>query len=396
MKKLDSRKLILVGVTLFSMFFGAGNLIFPPYLGYLAGDRALAAFAGFIITAVVFPVLGVTAVAKTGGLDHLCQKVHPGFALLFSFAVYLCIGPMLAIPRTTSTSYAMFAFLTDRLGDGRIMGISIQFAVSFIYSLLFFLAAGIVAKRPEKLKDRLGKRLTPILIALIVILFIAGMLQPELPVGEASGAYADGAFGTGFVEGYNTMDTLAAMVFGIVIALNIKDLGIEDNASIAKETIRGGVIAGIVLASMYGMLTFLGTRSGSLISGAQNGTEILTALAGGFFGDLGSVILAAIYFIACFNVCVGLISSCSKFFSEKLSFLSFDAWRWIITIWSFGISIMGLNTILAISTPILSIIYPVAMAVIVLNLLPFKLFSSPILHKIVVAAALLYGIYTVV
>ena len=396
MKNLEFRKLVLIGVTLFSMFFGAGNLIFPPYLGYLAGESALPAFIGFVVTAVVFPVLGVAAVARMGGLDHLCKRVHPGFSLLFSFAVYLCIGPMLAIPRTTSTSYAMFAFLTDRLGDGTVAGVSIQFLVSFIYSLLFFLAAGIVAKRPEKLKDRLGKRLTPVLIALIVILFIAGLVHTELPVSPASGAYAESALGTGFVEGYNTMDTLAAMVFGIVIALNIRDLGISDSNDVAKETIRGGVIAGIFLASMYGMLSFLGTKSGSLVEGAQNGTEILTALAGSFFGDAGSLVLAAIYFIACFNVCVSLISSCSKFFAEKLTFLSFDAWRWIVTAWSFCISIRGLNAILAISTPILSVIYPVAMVVIILNLLPFRIFENAILHKVCVAAALLYGIYTVV
>ena len=197
MKKLDNAKLLLVGITLFSMFFGAGNLIFPPYLGYLAGTNSIPAFAGFVITAVVFPVLGVTAVAKTGGLDHLCSKVHPGFALLFSFAVYLFIGPMLAIPRTASTSYAMFCFLTDRF-TGNILGIDTQFLISIIYSLLFFIAAGIVAKRPEKLKDRLGKRLTPILIILILVLFIAGLMHSELSVNEASQAYAENAFGTGF------------------------------------------------------------------------------------------------------------------------------------------------------------------------------------------------------
>lgn len=395
MKKLDNAKLLLVGITLFSMFFGAGNLIFPPYLGYLAGANAIPAFIGFVITAVVFPVLGVTAVAKTGGLDHLGNKVHPGFALLFSFAVYLFIGPMLAIPRTASTSYAMFGFLTDRFKDSSILGMDAQFFISIIYALVFFIGAGIVAKRPEKLKDRLGKRLTPILIILILVLFVAGLTHSGLSVNETSGAYAENAFGTGFIEGYNTMDTLAAMVFGIVIADNIRDLGVKDNASVAWETIRGGVIAGIVLASMYGMLTFLGMRSGDLISNAQNGTDILTALAGGFFGSFGSVILAVIYFIACFNVCVGLISSCAKYFAEKVHFLSFDAWRWILTAWSFGISIMGLNTILSISVPLLSIIYPVAMSVIILNLLPVKILEKPIVHKIVVIAALLYGIYTV-
>ena len=395
MKKLDHAKLLLVGITLFSMFFGAGNLIFPPYLGYLAGNKSIPAFIGFVITAVVFPVLGVTAVAKTGGLDQLCNKVHPGFALLFSFAIYLFIGPMLAIPRTASTSYEMFGFLTDRISAGSIFGMDVKFLISIMYSLLFFICAGIVAKRPEKLKDRLGKRLTPILIILILVLFIAGLAHGGSSVNEASAAYAENAFGTGFIEGYNTMDTLAAMVFGIVIADNIRDLGVEDNTSIAKETIRGGVIAGIVLATMYGMLTFLGMRSGDFIRNAGNGTDILTALAGGFFGSFGSIILAAIYFIACFNVCVGLISSCSKFFAEKIHFLSFDAWRWILTASSFGISIMGLNTILSISVPMLSMIYPVAMSVIILNLLPIKILEKPIVHKIVVVAALLYGIYTV-
>lgn len=395
MKKLDNAKLLLVGITLFSMYFGAGNLIFPPYLGYLAGTKSIPAFLGFVITAVVFPVLGVTAVAKTGGLDQLCSKVHPGFSLLFSFAIYLFIGPMLAIPRTASTSYSMFGFLTDRITAGSIAGIDVQLLVSIGYSLLFFICAGIVAKHPEKLKDRLGKRLTPILIVLILVLFVAGLMHGGRSVNEASGAYAQNAFGTGFIEGYNTMDTLAAVVFGIVIADNIRDFGITDNTSIAKETIRGGVIAGIVLASMYGMLTFMGMRSGDMVSNAQNGTDILTALAGGFFGSFGSIILAVIYFIACFNVCVGLISSCAKFFAEKLHFISFDAWRWILTAWSFGISTMGLNTILSISVPILSIIYPVAMSVIILNLLPLKILEKPMVHRVVVVAALLYGIYTV-
>ena len=378
------------------MFFGAGNLIFPPFLGYGAGAVSVPAFIGFVLTAVVFPVLGVTAVAKSGGLDRLCEKVHPKFSVVFSIAVYLCIGPMLAIPRTAGTSYAMFSFLTDRLGEGSILGIPVQTAVSIGFSVVFFIAAGIFARHPEHLKDILGKRMTPVLLVLILLMFGASVLHGELPVSETIPKYVANPFGTGFVDGYQTMDTMAALVFGIVIAINIRALGIEDNDRIALETIRGGVIAGIFLAAIYGMLTFVGMKSGSLVSGAENGTDILTAACLRFFGSAGAVILALIFFIACFNVCIGLISSCAEFFAMKFTFLSFHAWIWVLTAWSFVISIFGLNTILAISVPILSVIYPVAIIIIILNLLPGGFFRQKPVQRIAVILALAYGIYSVI
>lgn len=395
MKRLSRKNVLLIGITLFSMFFGAGNLIFPPFLGYQAGYASLPAFIGFALTAVIFPVLGVTAVAKSGGLDHLCEKVHPGFSLLFSIAVYLCIGPLLAIPRTAGTSFSMFAFLTDRLGNGTVLGINVQTLVKVLFSLLFFIAAGIFAKRPEKLKDILGKRMTPVLIVLILVMFAAGLMHLDLPVGETVEKYTQNPLGKGFVDGYQTMDTMAAMVFGIVIAINIRDLGVEDNNAIALETIRGGVIAGVFLAVMYGMLLFLGMLSGSLSADAQNGTEILTAVCREFFGDTGAVLLALIFFIACFNVGVGLICSCAEFFAMKFKVLSFDQWRWLLTAWSFLISIMGLNWILAISTPILSIIYPVAIVIIVLNLLPVPVLRTSAVQRTAVILALAFGIYSI-
>ena len=177
MKKLSWRNVLLIGITLFSMFFGSGNLIFPPFIGYQAGSVSVFAFLGFALSAVALPVLGVTAVAKCGGLDRLCEQVHPKFSLVFSIIIYLCIGPMLAIPRTASTSYSMFAFLTDRLGSGSLFGIPVQMAATILFSLLFFTAAGIVAKRPERLKDILGKRMTPILLVLIFAMFAAGLLR---------------------------------------------------------------------------------------------------------------------------------------------------------------------------------------------------------------------------
>ena len=220
-QQLRGKELFLVGVTLFSMFFGAGNLIFPPFVGYQAGAAALPAFLGMALTAVCFPVLGVVAVAKVGGTDKLCSKIHPYFAIVFTILVYLCIGPMLAIPRTASTSYSMFAFLTARLDGMTLAGIPIDWVLRTVFSLAFFAGAYQLAKRPAHFKDVLGKWMTPVLLVMIVVMFAAGLFYLKDVPAAPQQAYADGAFMKGFVEGYNTMDTLAAIVFGIVIALNV-------------------------------------------------------------------------------------------------------------------------------------------------------------------------------
>ena len=152
-QQLRGKELFLVGVTLFSMFFGAGNLIFPPFVGYQAGSVSLPAFLGMALTAVCFPVLGVVAVAKVGGTDRLCSKIHPSFAIVFTILVYLCIGPMLAIPRTASTSYSMFAFLTARFDGMTLVGIPMDWVLRAAFSLVFFIGAYHLAKRPARFKD---------------------------------------------------------------------------------------------------------------------------------------------------------------------------------------------------------------------------------------------------
>ena len=141
MKRLDTKNMLLIGITLFSMFFGAGNLIFPPFLGYEAGTNVLPAFIGFVITAVVFPVLGVAAAAWVGGIDKLCEKVHPLFGKIFTLVIYICIGPLLAIPRTAGTSYAMFGFITDKAGESSVFGMPVQLLISIAFSALFFAAS---------------------------------------------------------------------------------------------------------------------------------------------------------------------------------------------------------------------------------------------------------------
>ncbi len=394
MKKPGAKGLILIGITLFSMFFGAGNLIFPPFLGYEAGSLTLPAFSGFVITAVAFPVLGVAAAAKAGGVERLCEKIHPLFGKAFTLLIYICIGPLLAIPRTAGTSYAMFDFITERAGSGSLAGISVQLLVSVLFSALFFAGAGVLARKPERLKDILGKRMTPVLLILIAVMFFASLFHPELKPALPAQRYAENAFMAGFVDGYQTMDTLAAVVFGIVIAVNIRALGIEDNSEIALMTVKSGVIAGAVLALIYGLLAYMGADSASVAGSATNGTEILSALCGVFFGSLGPVILAAIFFLACFNVCVGLLASCARYFSETFPVLSFDRWLLLFTVWSFLISIIGIDAIISLSSPILSVIYPPALVIIVLNLLPFGFIQTKAFYRVTVALAFVYSIYT--
>lgn len=389
MNKIDHKNLLLLGITLFSMFFGAGNLIFPPFLGYQAGTNTPAAFIGFVITAVVFPVLGVVAAARVGGIDKLCEKIHPLFGRIFTLIIYICIGPLLAIPRTAGTSYAMFGFITERAGEG-----TVQLLLSVGFSALFFLAAGFIARDPAKLKDVLGKRMTPVLLFLIAAMFVASLLHPELTSGTPTERYATGALAAGFVDGYQTMDTLAAMVFGIVIALNIRALGVTDNKLVAATTIRAGFIAGTVLALIYGILAFMGRDSASVVEHAENGTDILSALCGVFFGKLGPVVLAAIFFLACFNVCVGLLASCAEYFSENFRALSFDRWLVVFTVWSFLISIVGLDAIISFSSPILSLIYPVALVIIALNLIPLRVVQTKACFRLAVIAAFLYSLWS--
>ena len=269
MQKLSGKNLLLVGFTLFSMFFGAGNLIFPPHLGAQAGTSLWPAFAGLAVSAVGLPIAGVVAVARAGGLDRLAGRVHPVFAMVFTILVYLSIGPCLAIPRTASTSFQM---LVPLIGGGT--------GLQLAYSVLFFAAAFLVALRPEKLTDWLGRILCPCLIVLIVVLFAGCLIHPlAAHYGTPSAEYAALPAVQGILYGYQTMDTLAGLNFGAVIALNIRARGVTESRAVEGGTIRAGFIAGGLLLVVYAMLGHAGAETGTVYPGLATGAEVLTALA---------------------------------------------------------------------------------------------------------------------
>lgn len=360
---LRGKKQLLIGFTLFSMFFGAGNLIFPPYLGAQAGTHLWWAFLGFAVSAIGLPIAGVVAVARADGLPNLAKRVGPAFAQLFTILVYLSIGPCLAIPRTASTSFAMLDPLLP--ADG--------WAVQLAYTVVFFAAAFCVALKPEKLTQRLGKVLCPALLVLIVVLFAGCLLHPAAAGYAApTEAYAALPAVQGILDGYQTMDTLAGLNFGAVIALNIQALGVTDTKEIEHGTIRAGFLAAGLFVVVYAMLTHIGGIAGAAFPGCETGAETLTFLAEALFGRTGQVLLAAIFLIACFNTCVGLISGVGEYFHQLLPRLPYAGWAAFFALTSMLLANIGLAGILKLSVPVLNAIYPAAILLIFLSFLPAR------------------------
>lgn len=353
--------MITVSFMLFSLFFGAGNLIFPPFLGHNAAQNTVPAILGFLLTAVVLPVLGVVVVAQSEGLDRLSARVNRKFALVFTVLIYLSIGPGLGIPRAASVPFEMAVapYLPENASLSLFM---------LGYSLVFFFIAAWLALNPTKLVDRIGRFLTPSLLTLIVFLFISFLLKGVNGVAEPQPAYQSAAFLKGFCEGYQTMDTIAALNFGLVISITLKNLGIKEKNSIIKHTVFAGIAAGTILTSVYAMLTYIGMQSSGIYPIQENGAWTLRQIVYQLFGEFGAILLAAIFTLACLTTCVGLINSISQYFSILFKGISYNKFVLGITIFSFAICNQGLNTILSISVPVLNAIYPVSIILIVLGL----------------------------
>lgn len=359
--KLGKRNKVLVSFMLFSLFFGAGNLIFPPFLGQNAGSATLPAMLGFLLTAVVLPVLGVIVVARFDGLDRLAQQVGPRFALVFTLLIYLSIGPGLGIPRAASVPFEMAVapYLPEDANATLWM---------VVYSLLFFLVALWLCLTPGKLVSRIGHVLTPSLLALLVFLFISFLARGQVEVAAPQSAYQTAPFLKGFAEGYQTMDTIAALNFGLVISTTLGGFGLREKRDRLCYTRLAGLLAGAILALVYVMLTYMGMCSSGVYPIQENGAWTLRCIVHQLFGEPGAVLLAAIFTLACLTTCVGLINSISQFFSTLFKKVSYRAWVFAITGVSFLTCNLGLNAILSISVPILNAIYPVAIVLILMGL----------------------------
>lgn len=385
MKDLRVKQIVFISFMLFSMFFGAGNLIFPPLLGQQAGSHLWTTMFGFVISAVGLPLLGVAAVAKTGGFESLSKRVHPSFAILFPLVIYLSIGPGLAIPRAGSLAFEMGIgpYLTDEASTSIWM---LSYSVVF-FSLVFWLSLS-----PSKLVDRFGKILTPLLLTMIFIIFIKSLLTPMGSVSEPTGKYLQFPAFQGFLDGYQTMDALAALVYGVVVANAIESKGVTHAKTKSAYMVYAGLGAGALLTIIYLILGYLGSASLSL-GEAENGAQILSLVMNHLFGTSGILLIGLVFTVACFCVSIGLVTSCSQFFAHAFPRISYPAWALTICLASMLIANMGLTQILKVSVPILGILYPVAIVLIFLALIHPWIDNHP---KIYLTTVSCVGIFSMV
>lgn len=363
MGRMGSRKLLLVSLMIFSMFFGAGNLIFPPILGQLSGTNMMVSMGGFLISAVGLPILAIAVVAKAGGLHILASRVHPKFAFAFTVLIYLSIGPFLGIPRAASLAFEMgiSPFLSNTAS-----GSSLPL---FVYTLVYFGIAYWLCMSPSKLVDRFGKVLTPTLLILIISIFICSLFKPIGEFAEPVGDYAQFPLLKGFLEGYMTMDAIAALNFGIVITIALKEMGVTEEKELVSNTIKAGAIAGLFLSIIYGMLTYLGAVSKTRFGVTENGAQVLTNVVFYLFGEKGAVLLGVIFSLACLTTSVGLLTSCSQYFAKLMPKISYKTFVKILSVSSMIFANVGLTQILKFSVPVLTAIYPMAIVLMVLALL---------------------------
>jgi LIVCS family branched-chain amino acid:cation transporter len=355
--RLTTKDIMALGFMTFALFVGAGNIIFPPMVGLQAGHHVWWAALGFMITAVGLPVMTVVALARVGGgIDALSTPIGRKAGLLLATVCYLAVGPLFATPRTATVSFEVgIAPLT---GDGA--------TPLLIYSLIYFVLVIGISLYPGRLLDTVGHILAPLKIFALAILGIAAVLWPAGQPLPATPAYESEPFSNGFVNGYLTMDTLGALVFGIVIVNAARSRGVKDAKLLTRYTILAGLIAGLGLLLVYLSLFKLGVNTASLVPQAQNGAVILHSYVQQTFGGVGSFFLAALIFIACMVTAVGLTCACAEFFAQYLP-LSYKSLVFILGLFSMLVSNLGLSHLIQISIPVLTAIYPPCIVLVVLS-----------------------------
>lgn len=365
MKKLTFRQLLVVASMLFGMFFGAGNLIFPASMGQLAGRNLWLASVGFLITGVGLPLLGVAAlgISREEGLLELSSRVSKGYGLFFTCLLYLTIGPFFAIPRCATVSYTV--------GIQRMLPETGQNLALAVFSLVFFGAVLFFSLRPGEILTWIGKVLNPLFLCFLAVLVLRALTAPLGSVADIdpTGSYVTAALPTGLLEGYNTMDALASLAFGIIVVNAIRSLGVEEPGQVARSTVLAGLFSSLLMAAIYLMVTVVGAQSRGLFEASSNGGEALAQIAEHYFGPAGALILAATVTIACLKTAVGLITSCGETFVKIFPHgPSYRVWAVTFCVVSFLIANLGLNAILDYSTPVLMFLYPLSIVLILLTL----------------------------
>lgn len=364
-KKLSIKQYIYIGSMLFGLFFGAGNLIFPVNKGQLAGSNIVLANLGFLVTGIGLPFLGIIAigVSQSKGVYDLASKIGRKYAFIFTFLIYLVIGPFFALPRLATTSF--------EIGIAPfVSGKHLVFALA-MFSVLFFATTWLFSRKPTKILDYVGKFLNPIFLILLGGLLFLGFTQPlgSIRAAPVQPVYQNATFLKGFTEGYNTLDALASLAFGIIIVTTIRSMGVTKPNQIARDTIKSGAISIVLMGIIYTLLSYLGAMSLGKFAISENGGVALAQIANYYLGTAGSILLAVIVILACLKTSIGLVTAFSEAFVELFPKRSYRFFIILSSVLPCLFANIGLTKIIEISLPVLMFIYPLAMTLILLAIM---------------------------
>ncbi|MEG0857191.1 MAG: branched-chain amino acid transport system II carrier protein [Terrisporobacter sp.] len=350
-----NKDIIVTGFALFAMFFGAGNLIFPPFLGLITGTSWQTAFSGFVLADVGISLLAILAVAKCNGqVNKVFSRSGEKFGLILTCAIMICIGPLLAIPRTAATTFEM--------GVQPLVG---GFS-SILFSIIFFGMTILLTIKPSKVVDIIGSYLTPALLVALLLLIGMGIVNP---LGEIAPPVIEGVFSEGIFQGYQTLDALGAVSLSAVIIASIAAKGYTKQEEKVKLTFKAGIVAGVGLIIVYGGLAYLGATVSTMFDSNVSQAGLIVSITEMLLGYPGKVVLAIIVMLACLTTSIGLTSAFASYFASfSKGKVKYETIVIGVCVFSTIISNFGVSTIIQFSAPILSLVYPPTIALIVLTL----------------------------
>ncbi len=359
-KTLPFSKIFAIGLMLFAMFLGAGNVIFAPILGQQAGTNTWLAMGGFLITGVGLVLLAIIALTRGGGtVEKLASRVSPLFAMIFSILLFLTLGPIYVIPRTTSVVYEIAI-------NPLIAGGVNKSLILFGFSAVFIFLTILLSWNTTKFVDRLGKIITPIFGILLLLVIIKSIITPMGSIGAPQENYLSGIFLKGFTEGYYTMDVLAAFVFGGIFIKTIGGLGIKSEKEVSKIFIKAGLVTVIGLVLLQVSMAWIGATSVDSIGFMENGGEVLAQSSIVLFGQIGIYIIGAVILLTGISTNVACLAAVSEYFERIIPSVSYKKWLIVFALLSLIITNFGLNKILTMASPILMLLYPLAIGLIAL------------------------------
>ncbi|KRM69743.1 branched-chain amino acid transport protein [Apilactobacillus ozensis DSM 23829 = JCM 17196] len=363
-KPLSIKQYLIISSLLFALFFGAGNLIFPIHLGQLAGSNWISAALGFLCTGVLLPLLSVLAISitKSNGVYDIAKPLGNKFAIIFMILVHATLGPLFATPRTATVTFSV-GF--QPMIPAKYSGIAL-----LIISALFFAGTYMISYKESNITKQVGKILNPIFLILLFIAFLLAFLHPMGNAGiqNITPEYKNASFFNGFLEGYNTMDALAGLAFGVTVVTAVKQLGKTSPKSNAKATAWAGILSEILVGIIYVILIWIGATSLELFKVAADGGPTFNQFMTHYLGSTGNALLATLLTLTCLTTAVGLVSAFAQDFHNHFPKVSYRQWLAINCGLSFIIANCGLSTIIQWSTPVLMLLYPYAIFLIILSI----------------------------